>query len=164
MSSSLPVGEMIARLETKIALHREQEELHAKAEAAHAQQRSLHGAELRKASEQLEALKTVSAAVSELIADVKPPSRLAGTVPLKSDQGHWVATLLKRVIEEKEPGEVFGATSLIAEIEKLWGSRLRHQIDPRSATAALRRWGVRGRLDVVRKGTSHREGLYTKPK
>jgi hypothetical protein len=164
MSSSLPVGEMIARLETKIAFHREQEELHAKAEAAHAEQRSLHGAELRKASEQLEVLKTVSAAVSELIADVKPPSRLAGTVPLKSGQGHWVSVLLKRVIEEKEPGEVFGASSLIAEIEKLWGTRLIPKIDPRSATAALRRWGARGRLDVVRHGTSHRESLYTKTK
>jgi len=165
MSSSLPVGEMIARLETKIAFHREQEELHAKAEAAHAEQRSLHGGELRKASEQLEALKTVSAAVSELIADVKPPSsRLAATVPLKSGQGHFVAVLLKRVIEEKEPGEVFGATSLIAEIEQLWGSRLGLKVDPRSAGATLRRWGVRGRLHIVRKGTSHREGLYTKPR
>ena len=161
MSSNLPVGDMIARLETKIAFHREQEELHAKAEAAHAEQRSLHGAELRKASEQLEALKTVSATVSELIADVKLPSRLAGTVPLKSGQGHWVAVLLKRVIAEKEPGEVFGASSLIAEIEKLWG---RQPIDPRSATATLRRWGASGRLDVVRRGTSHREGLYTKPR
>lgn len=51
----------------------------------------------------------------------------------------------------------------IAEIDGLWGSRLRRGIDSRSAAATLRRWAAYGLLDVVRKGTSHREGLYTKP-
>jgi fumarylacetoacetate (FAA) hydrolase family protein len=165
MSSSLPIAEMIARLETKIALHREKEELHAKEEAVHAQQRALHGAEHRKAAEQLEALKAVSAAVGELIADVRPVLR-AGTLPekVKRGKGHWISDLLERVIEAKAPGEVFGATSLIAEIGGLWGPQLRHRIDSRSAAATLRRWAAYGLLDVVRKGTSHREGLYTKPR
>jgi hypothetical protein len=160
------VAEMIARLETKIAFHKEREEAHAKEEAAHAQQRALHGAELRKAAEQLEALKAVSTTVAEMVADVRPAPRLSAALPEKvvRGKGHWIADLLERVIEAKAPGEVFGATSLIAEIKGLWGPRLRHRIDPRSAANTLRRWAADGVLDVVRKGTSHREGLYTKPK
>ena len=167
MSSNLPVAEMIARLEIKIALHREQEELHAREEAVHAQQRALHWAEHRKAVEQLEALKAVSAAVTELIANVRPAVRLASVAlpeKVKRGKGHWIADLLERVIETKTPGEVFGATSLIAEIYGFWGPHLRHRIDSRSAAATLRRWAAYGELDVVRKGTSHREGLYTKPR
>ena len=160
------VAEMIARLETKIALHKEREEAHAKEEAAHAEQRALHEAEHRKAAEQLEALKAVSTTVAEMVADVRPAPRLSAALPEKvtRGKGHWIADLLERVIEAKAPGEVFGATSLIAEIEGLWGSRLRHRIDPRSAANTLRRWAADGVLDVVRKGTSHREGLYTKPR
>lgn len=158
------VAEMIARLERKIELHKEQEELHAREEAAHAQQRALHGAELRKAVEQLEALRAVSAAVAETIADVRlAPRPSALPEKVARGKGHWIADLLERVIETKAPGEVFGATSLIAEIKGLWGPQLRHRIDSRSAAATLRRWAAYGQLDVVRKGTSHREGLYTKP-
>ena len=159
------VAEMIARLETKIAFHKEREEAHAKEEAAHAEQRALHEAEHRKAAEQLAALKAVSTTVAEMVADVRPAPRLSAALPEKvvRGKGHWIAPLLELVIEEKEPGEVFGATSLIAEIKGLWGPRLRHRIDPRSAANTLRRWAAYGVLDVVRKGTSHREGLYTKP-
>lgn len=161
----MTVDEMIARLKRKIALHKEQEELHAREEAAHAEQRALHGAEHRKAVEQLEALRALSAAVGETIADVRlPPRATALPERVRRGKGHWIADLLERVIGTKAPGEVFGATSLIAEIEGLWGAQLREEIDPRSAAATLRRWADGGRLDVVRKGTSHREGLYTKPR
>lgn len=159
------VAEMIARLETKIAFHKEHEEAHAREEAVHARERARHEAEHRKAAEQLAALKAVSAAVGELIADVRPVLRPAADLPEKvvRGQGHWIAVLLERVIETKAPGEAFGATSLIAEIEGLWGPQLRREIDPRSAAATLRRWAADGLLEVVRKGTSHREGLYAKP-
>ena len=163
----MKVAEMIARLETKIAFHREREEAHAREEAAHAQQRALHAAGHREAAEQLEALKAISTSVTELIADVKlAPDLSSAALPEKvtRGKGHWIADLLERLIEVKEPGEVFGATSLIAEIEGLWGARLRHEIDPRSAATTLRRWAAEGRLDVVRKGRSHHEGLYTNPK
>lgn len=167
MSSNLPVAEMLARLERKVAYHREQEELHAREESAHAEQRALHGAEHRKAVEQLEALRSVSATVVDLIAGVEappPPPRAAEALPEKvaRGKGHWVADLLERAIGRKAPGEVFGATSLIDDIQALWGPQLRHGIDPRSAAATLRRWAADGRLEIARKGTSHREGLYTK--
>lgn len=164
-TTSLPVAEMLARLEAKIAYHKEKGERHAREEAVQAEQRALHEGEHRKAVEQYEVLKSVSAAVGELIADVRLPPRYPAVLPEKvtRGKGHWIADLLERVIETKAPGEVFCATSLIGEIREIWGSKLRHPIDPRSAATTLRRWAAYGVLDVVRKGRTHHEGLYTKP-
>lgn len=165
MSSQLPVAEMVARLETKIAFHKEREDLHALEESKHAEQRAMHAEEHRKAAEQLEALKSAAAAAGKLIVDVSLPPKIG---PLSEravkGRGHWIAELLGQILVTKVPGEVFGATSLIEEIEKRWGAQLRQEIDPRSAATTLRRWAAAGELDVVRKGTSHTEGLYTKPR
>lgn len=163
MSSNLPVAEMVARLETKIAFHKEREDLHAREEAKHAEQRAMHAEEHRKAVEQLKALKSAAETTGELIAGVSLPPKFG---PLSErvvkGRGHWIAELLETVIDVKAPGEVFGATSLIEEIEKRWGGQLRQGIDPRSAASTLRRWARQGVLDVVRKGRSHTEGLYRK--
>jgi hypothetical protein len=59
---------------------------------------------------------------------------------------------------------VFGATTLVDEILERWGSKLRDGIDLRSAQTTLRRWAQDGRLDVVRKGRSKHEALYTRPR
>lgn len=163
MSSNLPVAEMLARLETKIAFHKEREDLHAREESKHAEQRAMHAEEHRKAAEQLEALKSAAATTGELIAGIKPPPKFG---PLSEravkGKGHWIAELLEMVIGAKAPGDVFGATSLIDEILERWGDQLREGISPRSVATTLRRWAADGRLDVVRKGTSHTEGLYRK--
>ena len=163
MGPNLPVGEMLARLKTKIAHHKEQGEVHARQEAVHAEKRALHEAEHRKAVELYETLQATSAAADELIVDVRPT--LPAELPKEVAKGgwHWIAKLMELVIETKAPGEAFGATSLIREIYERWGPQLRHGIDPRSAAVTLRRWAAEGRLDVVRKGRAHHEGLYTKP-
>ncbi|MEA2558627.1 MAG: hypothetical protein QOH06_131 [Acidobacteriota bacterium] len=163
MSSKLPVGEMLARLERKIAHHKELGEMHARQEAVHAEQRALHEAEHRKAAERHAALQAASAAVGELIVDVRPEP--PATLPKEVARGgwHWIAKLMEMVIETKAPGEAFGATSLIDEIQERWGPQLRYEIDSRSAAVTLRRWAAEGRLEVVRKGKAHHEGLYTKP-
>ena len=59
------------------------------------------------------------------------------------------------------PGE-FGASSLIHEIQKRWGPKLRHPIQPRSVSATLRRWAAMGQIRLVRDGRSYYESLYTK--
>jgi hypothetical protein len=165
MSLNLSVAEMLARLETKIAFHKEREDLHAREEAKHAEERAMHAEEHRQAVEQLEALKSAASSVGELIKGVAPAPKF-GPLSEKAakGRGHWIAELLDIVIDAKAPGEVFGATSLIEEIETRWGGQLRHGIDPRSAATTLRRWAADGSLDMVRKGTSHTEGLYTKPR
>ena len=164
MSSNLSVAQMLAHLEAKIAHHKEQMEAHAKQEAVYAEKRALHEAEHRKAVERFEALQAASSAAGELLVDVKPAVSRLASEEVKSGGWHWIAKLLERAIEAREPGEVFGAAALISEIHERWGSKLRHKIDPRSAQDTLRRWSMKGRLDVVRPGTSHQETLYTKPR
>ena len=165
MSTNLPVAEMVAYLRKKIAHHKEQMETHAKQEALHGEKRALHEAEHRKAVERCEALQAASAAAGELLKDVKPPATLPAPArkQVKSGGWHWIADLLERAIETKAPGEVFGATSLVDEILERWGSKLRDGIDIRSAQTTLRRWARYGELEVVRKGRSKHEALYTRP-
>jgi hypothetical protein len=166
MSSNLSVAEMLAHLQGKIAYHKEQQEVHAKQEAVHAAQRALHEAEHRKAVERFEALQAASAAAGELLVDAKPSGPRPAAFPegVKSGGWRWIAQLMDRVIETKDPGEVFSASTLIDEIYKLWGSKLRHDIDPRSAQVTLRRWAKDGLLEVVREGRSHHESQYTRPR
>ena len=166
MSSNLPVAEMVAHLQQKIAYHKEQMDAHAKQEALHGEKRALHEAEHRKAVERCEALQAASAAAGELLKDVKPsaPRSAPARKEVKSGGWHWIADLLERVIETKAPGEVFGATSLVDEILERWGSKLRDGIDIRSAQTTLRRWAQDGLLDIARKGRSRHEALYTKPR
>lgn len=164
MGTNLPVAEMLARLEKKIAYHKERGEEHAQKEALHAGQRAMHEEEHRKAVERFEALKAASAAAGEMIEDVKPDPPPVISRNVARGGWRWIAKLMALVIETKAPGEVFGATSLIREIEERWGPQLRYEIDPRSAAATLRRWALRGRLDVVRPGRAHYEGQYTKPR
>lgn len=166
MSSNLPVAEMLAHLQKKIAFHKEQQEAYAKQEALYREKRALHEAEHRKAVERFEALQAAAASAGELLQDVKAPAPrpAAARKEVKSGGWHWIADLLERVIETKAPGETFGATSLVDEIHERWGSKLRHGIDIRSAQATLRRWARAGLLDVARKGRSRHEALYTRPR
>ncbi|MFY9823384.1 MAG: hypothetical protein WAM82_18525 [Thermoanaerobaculia bacterium] len=48
MSSELSVARVLANLEARIAVHREQQAFHAQQEAHHREQRTLHEAELEK--------------------------------------------------------------------------------------------------------------------
>ena len=166
MSSNLSVAEMLAHLQGKIVYHKEQQEEHAKQEAFHAEQRALHEAEHRKVVERFEALQAASAAAGELLVDIKPsPPRPAPVFEeVKSGGWRWIAKLMDRVIETKTPGEVFSATTLADEIYERWGSKLRHDMDIRSAQTTLRRWAREGLIEVVRKGRSHHEALYTRPR
>ena len=74
--------------------------------------------------------------------DVKPspPRRAPVFEEVKSGRWRWIAKLMDRVIETKTPGEVFSATTLADEIYERWGSKLRHDMDIRSAQTTLRRW------------------------
>ncbi|MFL6203090.1 MAG: hypothetical protein ACJ76J_28310 [Thermoanaerobaculia bacterium] len=163
MASNLSVAETLAHLEAKIAHHKEQRELHASQEALHAEQKEQHDAEHRKAVERFEAFKAASAAVGELLVDVKPaPPPAPVYADVRSGGWRWVSKLMLRVVAGLAPDEVFGASRLIREIETRWGHQLRHPIQPRSVSSTLRRWGAEGRIHLVRDGKSHHESLYTK--
>jgi len=171
MGSNLSIAEALAQLEAKIAHHERQQEHHTAQEAHHAEQQAYHAgqkvvheAEHRKAIERYEAFKAASAGIGEMLADVEPaappPAPPAEDVATKG--WRWLSHLMSRVIEGKKPGEVFGASEILAEIYERWGDKLKRNIEPRSASATLRRWAATGRLRLVRDGRSYSESLYTR--
>lgn len=171
MGSNLSIAEALAHLETKVAYHKEQQELHAAQEAFHAEQevyhaeqKVIHEAEHRKAVERFESFKAASAAIGDLLVDVKPsaPPPAPPSEDVAQGKWRWLSKLMSRVIETKAPEEVFGASTLINEIHARWGAKLRHDIEPRSASATLRRWAAEGRIHLVRDGRSYHESLYTR--
>ncbi|MES1244715.1 MAG: hypothetical protein ABUT39_24115 [Acidobacteriota bacterium] len=171
MGSNVSIAEALAQLESKIAYHKEQEELHAAQEAHHAErqafhagQKASHQAEHRTAVERYEAFKAASESIGGMLVDVKPPA--PAPAPLSDDIAtggwRWLSRLMSRVIETKGPDEVFGASTLIAEIHRRWGAKLKQGIEPRSVSATLRRWAATGRIHLVRDGRSYYESLYTR--
>ncbi len=169
MGSNLSITEALAQLEAKIAHHERQQEHHTAQEAHHAEQQMFHAeqkvvheAEHRKAIERYEAFKAASAGIGEMLADVAPASPSPAPPPedVATKGWRWLSHLMSRVIEDKKPGEVFGASAIIEELYERWGDQLRH-IEPRSVSSTLRRWGAMGRLNVIRDGRSYAESLYT---
>jgi hypothetical protein len=169
MSSNLSIAAALAQMEAKIAYHKQQQEHHTAQEAHHAErqafhagQKVLHEAEHRKAIERHEAFKAASAGIGEMLADVKPASPFPASPAedVAAEGWGWLSRLMNRVIEGKKPDEVFGASAIIAEIYARWGEKLKRRIEPRSASAALRRWAAMGRLRLVRDGRSYSESLY----
>src|SRR5215210_9078481 len=136
MGSNVSIAEALAQLESKIAYHKEQEGLHiaqeahhAEREAFHAEQKGHHEVEHREAVERYEAFKAASESIGGMLVDVKPPALAPALAPLSEDiaAGGWrlLSQLMSRVIESKGPDEVFGASTLIAEIHKRWGAKLK---------------------------------------
>lgn len=171
MGSNVSIAAALGRLEAKIAHHKTQhehhaaqEEHHAQQQAFHAEKKALHDAEHRRAVERYEAFKTVSTSIGDVLVDVEaeeppPPPPLDD---IDFGEWRWLSRLMDRLIERKAPDEVFGASSLIQEIQQRWGSKLRHRIQPRSVSSTLRRWAAMGRIRLVRDGRSYHESLYTR--
>ena len=164
MGSDLSIAAALAQMEAKIAHHKAQQEHHATQEAFHAEQKGIHEAEHRKAVEGYEAFKAASASIGELLVDMKPESPPPPPPLGNVDVGNWrwLSKMMSLLIERKAPDEVFGASTLIQEIEEHWGPKLRHRIQPRSVSATLRRWAANGQIRLVRDGRSYSESLYTK--
>lgn len=165
MTLNLSVAQMLANLETKVALHRERKDFHAEQEAIHREQGALHAAELDNALARLEAFRSAAEAAGELLDHAK----LAALPPPQPDldgadliRKRSLARMVARVVEGMPPEETFGARAVTQEILKRWGAKLRRRPDPRSVAAALRRWALAGRLHQVREGRSYYESLYRK--
>jgi hypothetical protein len=128
------------------------------------EQKGLHEAEHRKAVDRYESFKAASTEIGEMLVDVKPrvPSPARPSEDVAAGGWRWLSKLMTRVLEAKGPDEVFGPSTLIKEIQERWGAKLKHRIDPRSASTTLRRWATEGRLDLVRDGRSYHESLYRK--
>jgi hypothetical protein len=163
MSSKLPIDQMLAQLEGKVAHLRERQAFHAKEEAFHQEQAAGYAAELATAVEHLEAFRAAAANADELLTRL---GRTAAAADANEDlgKGRPLSRMVTRVVEDKAPGETFGPKAVTREIHKRWGAKLRTRVDPRSVAATLRRWALRGRIQRTREGRGRVESLYVKKK
>jgi hypothetical protein len=164
MGSDLSIDQMLARLEAKIAHHREQQAFHAQQEGLHQAQKAFHTLELEKSVERFEAFQAAARAAGEMLGadgtgSAAPPSQEEDD---DLGQGRPLSRMIARIVEGKGPLEVFGASAVTQEIHERWGSKLRRRVNPRSVAATLRRWAVAGRIHRVRSGRAYFESLYTR--
>ena len=166
MSVNLSIGQMLAQLEARVAHHERQQALHSEQEALYRDKAAFHREQLEAARAHLEAFRAASVAAGELL--VRDTSvQVAAQEPGPADdidirRRKALSRMMARVIEELPADAVFGAKSLTWTIRKRWGAKLRRQPDPRSVATTLRRWAQDGRIDQVREGRAHNEGLYRK--
>lgn len=164
MSMNLSLGQMIAQLEKKVALHRERQSFHAEQEALHRDKAAEHAAELEGAQSHLQALRAAAEAAGELLdrGEAVLPSQSEGNDTLDVNRKRALSRMVARVVESKSPDETFGARSVTQEVQERWGAKLRRGPDSRNVAALLRRWALSGRLQQVSEGRAHHEALFRK--
>ena len=164
MGDGLSVKQVLAQLEAKVALHREQQAFHERQEELHREQKTLHAAELGSAIESCEAFRAASAGLGELLeADgTTSPSQDSPDEELDLHSMSSLSPLIARIVEGKGTDEPFGATVVTKELHERWGAKLGRRVDSRTVSATLRRWKAAGKLKLVREGWSYSEALYTR--
>ena len=164
MSANLSISQMLAQLEARVAHHERQQALHSEQEALHRDKAEFHKTQLEAARAHLEAFRSASAAAGDLLVTDKSVAA-PSPVPVQDVEIHRkkaLSRMMARVIEELPADAVFGPSHLTHAIQKRWGPRLRRQPDRRSVATTLRRWALDGRIEQVREGRAHNEGLYRK--
>jgi hypothetical protein len=163
VSLNLSITQMLAQLESRVAHHEKQQAVHSEQEALHRDKAAFHKDQLEAARAHLEAFRSASVAAGELlVSDTSVATLTPGPDDVDIRRKKSLSRMMARVVEELPPDAVFGATSVTAAIQKRWGAKLRRQPDPRSVATTLRRWAMDDRLDQVREGRAHNEGLYRK--
>jgi hypothetical protein len=160
MSSELSMAAIVETLEAQIEIHREREAFHAQQEAQHREQRAHHAAELATLTSNLAAFKAAVATAKELARQaVTPPP----PVP-SQDLGDspTLTKMVKRILEIKAPGEVFGPAAITREVNQHYGKRLPKRATEKLVSIALRRMCDAGKLRMTREGQPHYETLYVK--
>lgn len=162
MGLNLSLGQMIAKLEEKVALHRERQTFHAEQEALHRDQAAHHAAELEAAESHLKGLRAAAEAAGEILDRGKAASSLSEADALDVNRKRALSRMVAQVVASKSPDETFGAHAVTREVEERWGENLRRRPDQRNVAALLRRWAQSGRLYQVREGRAHHEALFRK--
>lgn len=164
MSAELSVAEILASLEAQMAFHRDKEEHHAREEAFHRERRALHAAEYETVTKHYEAFKASSGGAAEIAARnvapaPEPPPREEPPVPLKPV---LPSRLVARLVRELPAGERFTPSQVAREVNRRYPRELRKPIGSPLASTALRRLLTEGAVQLVQKGTAHREAVYTR--
>ena len=167
MSTAFSVAEVLAKLEQRIAHHRQQADFHAQQEVHHREQSAFHVAELKKVTEHFEAFKATALPAAELAGQgAAPPQPVKEEVEDDRDfigKRILASRLVARAADRMADGTTFGASQVAAETNRRYRDKLRRPIDVRAVSVTLRRLQAAGRLRLVRKGKANHEALYTKP-
>lgn len=158
MSTNRSVKEILIRLETKIAFHRERATFHRDQEELHRQQGAEHAAQLGTLTEHFEAFQATAVAAAKLAehpAPVPKSDDLVGPRPK-------LTRLVERVLETVSPAEPFGHNRVTREVNQRFESVLRRRVYPDQVSDVLRRMHRLGRIHSVRAGRPHWETLYVK--
>lgn len=166
MSDERSVTDMVAELEAQIEHYRGAEARHGEQEVFHREQKAYCAAELAKILVRYEAFKAAATEAGELmgrVPEVARPSRSAQEAQPEDFAGPvQQSRFIARVVEEREPGEAFGATLITQEVHRRFGHRFKRPIDKRLVAVNLRRLCEHGRLRRLHDGTAYHESLYTR--
>ncbi len=166
MSTALSVGEILAKLEARIAHHERQVAFHQQQEDHHCQQGAAHAAELETVRQRFEAFKAAALPAADLAGlPVAPASEGTGTPEdLREFVGKRIMTskLVARVVQGFGEDETFGATRVAGEVNRRFGEALKRPVDARVASVALRRLRDAGQIHQVQPGGAAHEALYGK--
>jgi hypothetical protein len=168
MHEELSVSQILANLESQLALHREQAALHQQQEELHREQRTRHAAEVARLSEHYETFKAAMDAVepalrlAEAVEAQKPPP--PSPPPDDRDLGPKpkASQAFDRVVASWPAGTPLGARAVAQEVNRRFPGKFR-RFDSRLAGTYLRRRCTAGLLREVREGRPFAEALYTKP-
>jgi hypothetical protein len=155
------VAQVLANLETRMKLLRDKEAHHAEQEAFHREQRAVHAGEYETVARHYEAFKASAESAAEIAARVAPPEPLREE-PLPPLKPAMFSRLVARAVREIPAGESFTPTRVAGEVNRRYPRELRKPIDSRLASTALRRLLAEGAVRLVRRGTAHRETIYTR--
>ena len=162
MDSNLPLGQILAGLEARIASLREREAHHAEREALHREQRAAYGAELAKVSERFEALRSSAEAVAEL--GILPPSppEPRETDDLPPGRKPSINLAVQKVISGLPPARPFGPREVMEEVNRRYSGRLGGPVDMRKVSVSLRWLADTGRIHRAFRGRPHKESKYVR--
>lgn len=165
MATSLPVDRILASLEEQRAFHEEREAFHAGQAAMHQEQQAHHAAEYARVTQHYEAFKASAGAAAELAARALPaePEPRAPEEPREEETlppGMRRSRLVEKVLADLPARTQVGPAWLAYEINRRFGKQLPQPVSPRLVSNHLRQMAARGRLEIARPGTSHRETWY----
>jgi hypothetical protein len=158
MNPSLSIAQVLADLQTQIAIHEERESFHTGHETFHRSQRELHESELARLRQRFEDFKAAAQAAGEEVgrgAALRP-----ATEDSEENQRSTLSKLVARLIQQKGATEQFGPTVLAQEINDRYAKRLRNPARARSVSVALRRLLADGDVHLVEEGRAFHEAVY----
>jgi hypothetical protein len=166
MTTDASLASILANLESQIAMHREQKEVHAQQETFHREQKELHAAELEALIQNFETLRAAAAKALDLAArsGVALPPPVPAPFP-DPDPGRKprLSRMVSLVVASWPAGQPFGTSGVTAEVHRRYKERLRKPPNSRMVSMHLRRLLAAGKLAAVRDGRPHHEALYTRP-